>query len=131
MSFLILSDKTYTRIQEIRDLARANQMTWEEMEAISKLDKPIEDLNKETTMIIMPWYGVTYTEEWQCQGKILMRHISISLGIKPSELLSVKIGKQIMKLFGFQNNVDDCIIHIEEFATNHKAINILEAIACP
>jgi hypothetical protein len=128
MSSLILSEDTYKRIAEIKALAKNNQQTWEEMEAIAKLGKPIEGLNKEFTMVIMPWYRVTYTEEWQCIGKVLMRHMSVSQGFPLSDLPPVGIVEQIMVLFKFKNKLDDCILHVEKFETDHKAINIMEAI---
>jgi len=86
--------------------------------------KPIGD-NSNHVVLAEVGYRVVYSIENQPKGDV--RHLSMSVDAV-DKLPSVQAVIAIMKLIGFENELENCKISIEEVDSKLSAINILEVL---
>lgn len=80
---------------------------------------------KENVCILPFGYRVVFSIEQQTPGKV--RHLSMSVDT-PGNLPNQYSVKEIMKIIGFENELEECIVRLETFAPNHQAVNVWELI---
>jgi hypothetical protein len=69
---------------------------------------------------------VVYSIENQVVGKI--RHLSVSDMSKDCSFPSPLITREIMRLIGFENILERCLVDIEKFSETIGAVNVWERI---
>lgn len=68
---------------------------------------------------------IVYSIEMQNAGKA--RHLSVSID-KDCSFPPPPVTREIMKLIGFENELEECLIDIEKFSETRGAVNIYEVI---
>jgi hypothetical protein len=70
-------------------------------------------------------FRVVFSIEEQVPGNV--RHLSVSVNI-PGKLPSIYVVEEIMKMVGFENELENCAISLEDLPDGEKAVNVLEII---
>ncbi len=121
MSVLIIDEEAKARIKEVKEYAERNHYSIDDLLDIKNgVQEPPGD-NGFYSCHLMEGYRVVYTIEDQ-PSVGLVRHMSISLN---EQLPSVPSVQLIMEEFGFENQLQDCYLFLEDTPTG-KAINVLE-----
>ena len=109
-------------LEPLRVKAEANPVSLEMVQALSKGEAPLENLNEDFTALIPDGVKVTYTIEVQKHG--LMRHLSVS--VTGTGLPQPEVVAEFMKLLGFINPIERCCVWTEKLVSGGQAINLLE-----
>lgn len=120
---LIVSEEVKQDIQRVIDHAKKNVTTAEDVaQILAGKKRPVGDL-PEFSVNIPKGFRVVFSFEQQPSG--LVAHLSTSHENKDT-LPNPHHVKEILKLFGFQNPIEDCQIWFEETGDEVTAVNIAE-----
>lgn len=122
MSVLIIDEEAKARIKEVKEYAERNHYSIDDLLDIKNGAQEPPGDNGFFSCHLMNGYRVVYTIEDQ-PSVGLVRHMSISLNEQLPPVPSVQI---IMEEFGFESQLQDCFLFLEDTPTG-KAINVLEA----
>lgn len=123
MRIFVVDDQLKEQIKKLIDFAEANPFTMDDMlDVFNKAEVPPGD--REGYSLVTP-FGVkmVYTIEKQLVGDV--RHLSVGVN-KDHAFPDPEIVKEIMRLFGFKNEIEKCHVHIEKINETRGAINIIE-----
>ena len=120
---LIINQEIENQIKELVTYAEENPCSMDYL--LDMANGVIEPVgNSKGHYALLPFgYKVVYSIELQPIGRI--RHLSMSVNIA-EKLPSVVAVQEIMKLLGFENELENCKVALEPLSPNHNAINILE-----
>jgi hypothetical protein len=119
MSALLIDDTIREQILAVKAYAEKNQYTMDDLLDIKNGTQEPPGNNAFYSCALPIGYKVVYTIEQQVEGTL--RHMSISVNDK---LPSTEAVKMIMVEFGFENELENCYLYIEE---GGKAINVIES----
>lgn len=123
MSILILDDKSRAEIKRVLDYAEEHVYTMDDLlDIYNKAAEPpgyFPGFN-----CVINDYRIVFTYEMQNPGK--MRHISISMA--NGKLPTIEAVEIIIKEFGYENPLHDCMISLEPISDNQKAVNVIEIV---
>jgi len=122
---LIVDQDLKDKIANLVSYADRNPLSMDDLlDIYNKQMKPTGDIGPYT--LILPFgYKIVYTIDAYPDKKI--RHLSMSVDT-PGSLPNPAMVQEIMKLIGFKGGLLECIVHLEDIAINHQAINVMEAI---
>lgn len=122
---LIIDNNVKEQIAKVIDHAKQN---------IFSVDDLLDVMNKEIskagdsegfTVVIPVGYTCVFSYENQPIG--LARHLSISVD-EPDKMPNVESVKEIMNQFGFESELEQCIVGIEKLEESYNAISIAELV---
>jgi len=122
---LIIDDLVRRCLEGLAEHAEENPLTMDDLlDTYNKQKKPIGD--DDMHVVELPFgYRVVYSIEEQPVGKV--RHLSMSVN-EDKKLPNMEAVKEIMKILGFRNDIQDCYVKLEDYAPNRQAINVLEKL---
>lgn len=125
MSALLIDENVKSDIAKVIAYAEKNPYTMDML--LDRMNKaiPIPGDMEEYTVLIPFGFKVVFTIEQQNKGDI--RHLTMSTAT-PGRLPNPTTVEEIIKLFGFENEMSDCILDIEDIGPNHHAIRVVEFI---
>lgn len=123
MRLLIIDDTIKEVIQRVVTYAEMHVYSMDDLLDMYNKQLPIVGDIPEHVCHIPMGFRVVYSIEEQNVGKI--RHISISVETS-GKLPSVPAIEQIIKLFGYTNDLCDCLVRLEPIGDNHEAITVVE-----
>ncbi len=122
---LIIDDNIREQFAELVRFAEKNPYTTDNILDIIN-EEMIPAGETEGYYINMPFgYRVVYCIEQQPVGDV--RHLSIIVNERGALPSTIAV-KEIMKLIGFENELEECHVALEEVDTNWNAVNVLEII---
>lgn len=122
---LIIDDELKANIAKLVEYAEKNPFTMDDLlDIYNKQMQPAGDMGP-YTLVLQFGFKIVYTIEKQVNGDV--RHLSISVDA-PGKLPNPGVVEEIMRLIGFDNELSDCVIYLEDIGPNHQAINVLEVI---
>ena len=123
MGILIIDSETTKALTELKEHAEANPFSMDMLREIKAGTRTIPGDTKEFSRYLTFGYKVVFTTENQDAGHI--RHLSVSSKEKES-VPPVYFVREIMKILGFENKLEDCKISMEKIGDYHHAVNIHE-----
>jgi hypothetical protein len=121
----IIDDKLKTQIASLVAYAEKNPVSMDELlDTVNKQAKPVGDFSQHT--LNLPFgYRIVYSIEEQPKGKI--RHLSMSVN-EDEKLPNEFVVREVMKLIGFKNELENCMVKLENISPKRQAVNVLEII---
>lgn len=121
----IINDKLKTQIASLVAYAEENPVSMDELlDTVNKQAKPVGDFSQHT--LNLPFgYRIVYSIEEQPKGKI--RHLSMSVN-EDEKLPNEFVVREVMKLIGFKNELENCEVFLESISLSRQAVNVLEII---
>jgi hypothetical protein len=121
----IIDDKLKTQIASLVAYAEKNPVSIDELlDTVNKQAKPVGDFSQHT--LNLPFgYRIVYSIEEQPKGKI--RHLSMSVN-EDEKLPNEFVVREVMKLIGFKNELENCEVFLESISLSRQAVNVLEII---
>lgn len=123
MGIFIIDDKIIESLKTLKEHAEANPFSMEMLEETITGERPIPGDTKEFTRFIPMGFKVVYTIENQDAGMI--RHLSMSVDT-PGKMPHPHEVIEVMKFLGFEKDIFNCILDLEEIRPGHDAISVLE-----
>ena len=125
MRILILDGETKDKLQNLVAYAENNPLTMDDLlDTYNKQLAPVGDMSGH--VVNLPFgFRVVYSIEQQVKGDV--RHLSISVDDEGKLPNDVAV-REVMKLIGFKNELEKCIIKLEEIGPNRQAINVWEIV---
>jgi hypothetical protein len=105
--------------------AEKNPVSMDELlDTVNKQAKPVGDFSQHT--LNLPFgYRLVYSIEEQPKGRI--RHLSMSVN-EDEKLPNEFVVREVMKLIGFKNELENCMVKLENISPKRQAVNVLEII---
>lgn len=122
---LIIDEDARNKFRKVIEHAEANVFTMDDLLDIYNKQGTIAGDMKEFTCILPFGYRIVYSIEEQNPSKV--RHLSISVN-EDDKLPNELAVKEIIKEFGFTNELENCLLRLEPIGPNRQAINIIEII---
>jgi hypothetical protein len=123
MRALILDEKTRAAIGRVVEYARAHPYELEQIHQIRDGTLPPPGDNPEHCCLIPVGFRAAYTLENHPGG--LHRHLSVSVDGGPGKMPSVAAVQELMKEFGFKNDLSACYVYTEGVPGGSDAANVL------
>ena len=122
---LVIDEELKSNISKLVAYAEKNPFTMDDcLDVYNKAMEPAGDM-KHYSLVLPFGYRIVYSIEQQPMGNV--RHLSISVDAD-GKLPNIVVSQEIMKLIGFDNELEECIVRLEDIAPKRQAINILEVI---
>lgn len=125
MRALIIDDNFKNQIKKLVDFAEANPLSMDDLLDTFNGNRPPVGDQEGFCFCTITGYRIVYSIEEQVPGKI--RHLSVSVD-KDEAYPNPEAVREIMKLLGFKNVLEECIVNLEEISDKRGAINVLELI---
>ncbi len=125
---LIIDEELKSKISALVAYAEKNPFSMDNvLDVYNNEMAPAGDMDQYT--LILPFgYKIVYSIENQPVGNV--RHLSMSIDAD-GKLPSTVVVKIIMKMIGFENEIEDCQVKLEDYAPNQQAVNVWEVISSP
>ncbi|MEK6829101.1 MAG: hypothetical protein AABY15_03160 [Nanoarchaeota archaeon] len=122
---LIIDDEIKDKLKNLASYAERNPFTMDDLlDTMNKQLAPAGDM--EHYVVHIPFgYKVAFSIEQQAVGDV--RHLSMSVDAV-GKLPNVIAVEEIMKIIGFKNKLENCVVKLEDIGENRQAINVLEII---
>jgi hypothetical protein len=121
----IIDDNLRKKIASLVTHAEKNPFTMDDLLDIKNgREKPAGDYD-EFTLNLPFGYRIVYSIEEQPKGKI--RHLSMSVN-EDEKLPNEFVVREVMKLIGFKNELENCEVFLESISLSRQAVNVLEII---
>lgn len=121
----IIDEEIKNKFKALAIHAERNPFSMDDLlDIYNKAEKPAGDYS-EFTLVLPFGYKVVYSIEQQVKGDV--RHFSISVDAD-GKLPNIVVVQECLKLLGFKNKLENCIVRLEDYAPKRQAINVLEAI---
>ena len=121
----VIDEETKSKFTSLALHAERNPFSMDDLlDVYNKAEKPAGDFS-EFTLMLPFGYKVVYSIEKQVKGDV--RHFSMSVdadGKLPNEM----VVRECLKMLGFKNELENCIVRLEDYAPKRQAINVLEVI---
>jgi hypothetical protein len=122
MRLLLINDEIREIIQKVIDFAETNIIEMDDLLDQHLGDRPPVGMLEGYRCDIPVGYRIVYSIERQNPG--LVRHLSVSVDT-PGRVPNIPAMTEIMKLFGFTQQLEECMVSMEEIGDNHQAINVM------
>lgn len=120
---LIIDNNLKDKIGKLVAYAEKHPFTIDNLQDIKKKVREVPG-DMEGYVLLLPFgYKIVFSIELQPAGKV--RHLSMSVD-EDGKLPNPGVVGEIMKLIGFDNEMEDCTIYMEDISPVRKAINVLE-----
>jgi hypothetical protein len=125
MRLLVIDSNIREKIAALVKYAEENPVSIDELlDTINKQAKPVGDFSQHT--LNLPFgYRLVYSIEEQPKGRI--RHLSMSVN-EDEKLPNIEVVKEVLKIIGFKNELENCMIKLENISPKRQAVNVLEII---
>jgi hypothetical protein len=121
----IIDDNLRKKIASLVTHAEKNPFTMDDLLDIKNgREKPAGDYD-EFTLNLSFGYRIVYSIEEQPKGRI--RHLSMSVN-EDEKLPNEFVVKEVMKLIGFKNELENCMVKLENISPKRQAVNVLEIL---
>lgn len=124
MKLLLLTKDIRKRFKTLVIFAEEHKFTMDHLLDIKNGEGVIAGEMEEYTLEFDN-FRVVFSIEEQVPGDV--RHLSVSVN-KVGKLPSVFVVEEIMKLVGFENELENCAISLEDLPDGGQAVNVLEII---
>lgn len=121
----IIDEEVKSKLSKLAEHAYKNPFSMDDLlDLYNNQGKPAGDFDEFT--VVLPFgYRIVFSIEKQVPGDI--RHLSMSVdadGKLPNDV----VVRECMKMLGFENELENCIVSLEDISPNRQAINVLEII---
>lgn len=121
----IIDEDVKLKINNLVAHAEKNPFSMDDLlDLMNKQGKPAGDFD-EFSLDLPFGYRIVYSIEQQPPGDV--RHLSISVS-EDGKLPNDIVVREVMKLIGFDNELENCMVRLEDISPNRQAINVLEVI---
>lgn len=122
---LILDEEAIEKINRMVAHAETHIFTMDDLLDIYNKQGTIAGDMEEFTVVLPFGYRIVFSIEVQNPGK--MRHLSMSVD-EDGKLPNPVAVQEIMKATGFTNELENCLVKLEDISPTRQAINVMEVI---
>ena len=120
MRALLIDDRVRKTVDNLMAHAGRNILSMDELLDTKNKDKPPVGDDPNHRIYIDEGYRIVFSLEAQ---KEMVAHLSVSVDTT-SALPSIEAVREIIKLFGFNEEIDEYRLKVEQIDDDHSAINV-------
>jgi len=120
---LIITPEIKEELLSLKEYAEKNTYSMDDLLDMYNKQKPVAGDVKEHVRYIPVGFRIVFSTENQIKGFI--KHLSVSID-EDNVLPGIPAVQLIMKELGFENELEDCLISIEEISKTRKAISVIQ-----
>lgn len=112
-----------SKLKNLASYADSNPFTMDDLLDMYNNQHPMPG-EMEKHVVVLPFgYRIVYSVETQNRGDF--RHMSMSVDTD-GKLPNIIAVKEVMKIIGFENPLEECIVKLEDITATRQAISVLE-----